>query len=147
MTATTSRGILFSPWNLVVYVNLQHWRGTLSALRFGSISSECLFSKECTQVEQLGVGTVLIENEDGVCWRTDGSGLHSVVMAVWVIISCARFTICSSLQLGLLLTLVGLVCIFSKEHPVNLLSSLSLSCSISTSICLIKKRSKRINCS
>lgn len=39
------------------------------------------------------------------------------------------------------------VCIFSKEHPVNLLSSLSLSCSISTSICLIKKRSKRINCS
>lgn len=42
---------------------------------------------------------------------------------------------------------VGLVCIFSKEHPVNLLSSLSLSCSISTSICLIKKRSKWINCS
>lgn len=36
----------------------------------------CLFTEECTQAEQLGAGTVLIESEISVCfWRTDGSGL------------------------------------------------------------------------
>lgn len=71
----------------------QYWCKALSALCYCSISSDCLFSEECTQAEQLGVGTVLIESELNVCcWRTDGSDLHSVVIAVWMIISCTCFS-------------------------------------------------------
>lgn len=82
-------------------VESQYWWKALSALCCRSISSDCIFSEVCTQAEQLGVGTVLIESEESVCcWRTDGSGFHSVVMAVWMIISCACF---SSTQFNLLL--------------------------------------------
>lgn len=74
-------------------VESQYWCNALSALCCCSISSDCLFSEECTQAEQLGVRTVLIESEESVCcWRTDGSSIHSVVMAVWMIVSCACFS-------------------------------------------------------
>lgn len=77
---TTSLNIL---WNHNLVVNLYYRFMALSALRCCPISSDCLLSEGCTWVR-----TVLIQSTVFVCcWRTDGSGLHSVVMAEWMIIS------------------------------------------------------------
>ncbi len=87
---------LFFPIQSVVWClsgKSLYWCKALSALCCCSISPDCLFSEECTHAGQLGVGTLLIKSEQSVCWwRTDGSCLNSVVMAVWMIILCSCFS-------------------------------------------------------
>lgn len=66
----------------------------LSALCCCSISLDCLFSEECTQAEQLGVGTVLIENRESAC-AAGGQMVQAFILWSWqceLIISCACST-------------------------------------------------------
>lgn len=59
------------------HVESRYWSKALSALCCCSISSDCLLSEECTQAEQPGVGTVLIESEESACcWPSFGGHDH-----------------------------------------------------------------------